>query len=881
MPWPWRAPRLRALLDRSQVERELDEEMRLHLELRARRLQDGGMPPEEARRTARRRFGSLLRTREDSVDAWGWRWLDDLRQDVRFAFRSLRRAPAFAIVATGTLALATGATTALFTVVNGVVLRPLPFPDPGRLVQVYGRDWREDRGGEPDPLTGPVGAREIEEYRKAASFVDLAGYYVTTTLLHGPSGPERLTAAAVDPALFGILGVDALVGRVPGPSDGPDVVVVSEGLWERRFGRSPQLPGTAVTLDGRPFTIAGVMPRSFQFPYRAGSLLPGATPYTRTDVWMSLGPLRGAAGALRPGRVSVLGRIRPEASVESASAELAVIARRLEQEYRLQPRAANVRVGVRLERLHDAVTAPVRRAIWLLFAAVCLVLAAACANVANLLLARMSVRTREVVTRAALGAGPSRLVRQFLAESVLLAVAGGALGALVARWGRDVLLRTGAAARMPRAHEIVLDWQTFAFLLLCCAVVAVLFGLGPSLMAARTKVGGALQEGRGATAGPRFRLTRDLLVVLQVSLAFVLAAGAAAIVRELDRLERLDPGMHTDGVLTLHVTPRARPEDYYAIEDRVAALPGVRAAGFTQLLPLQSWGWEAEFAIKGRPPGPARARAELRYVTPGYFRAMGIPLVRGRLFTPADTADSPRVVLVNQVLARRYLGGADAVGLELDRGTVVGVVGDVRQVSLDRPAVPEIYYAAAQNMAMTTDLGMSLVLSTAGNPASQADAARRAIHDVNPALAVFNVSTMRDVVDDSLWQQKLYRTLIGAFAALTLVLAAIGLYGVIAYTAAARTREFAVRLALGCSRRALAQVVLVRGLALSLAGISAGLAAGGVLTSALGTLPASAAPNAPLFAAIAFLVLSVTALASAIPALRAGAIDPIEALRHE
>lgn len=876
------AARFRALLKRSRVERDLQDEMQLHLDLRSRRLQADGLPADEADSAARRRFGNLLRLREEGVDAWGWRWLDHLGQDLRFGARTLLRNPAFALVAIATLALATGATTAIFAVVNAVVLRPLPFEAPDRLVQVYGRMWAEDRGGEPDPVRGPVGARELEAFQTSESFEDLAGYEVTTRLLHGPTGPERLNAVAVDPVLFDVLRADAIAGRVPRQDDGTDVAVISEALWDRRFGRAAQLPGSSVTLDGRPFTIVGVMPRDFQFPYRAGSLLPGAQAYSRTDVWIPLPlPRSSSTGARRQGRLSVVGRLRPGVTLQRASAELAVIAHRVEEEHRKDPGAANVRVGVRLEPLQTAVTAPVRQPLWLLFVAVCLVLAAACANVANLLLARMSTRTREVVTRAALGAGPSRLVRQFLAESLLLAGAGGAAGVLLARWGRDLLLQTGAASRIPRAHEVALDWQTFAFLLGACVIVAVLFGLGPALLSARMDVQGALKDGRGATLGPRYRVVRDVLVIVEVALAFVLAAGAAAVVREMDRLHRIDTGMSPDGVLTLHLTPQARPADYYAIEDRVAGLPGVRGAGFIQLLPLQTWGWQADFSVRGWPPDPSRPRAELRYVTPGYFRALGIPLLRGRLLSDGDTADAPRAILVNDALVRRYLRGHDPVGLETDRGRIVGVVGDVRQTALNQPAVPEIYYPAAQNMAMTRDQGMSLVVSTAGDPASYTQAVRAAVREVNPSLAVFNVNTMREVVEDSLWQLNLYRTLIGLFAALGLVLAVIGLYGVIAYMAAARTREFAVRLALGCRPAALTRLVMLRGIGLSAAGIAAGWIAAHALASTLGVLSIDQPPGVVLFTAVAIVVLGVSLLASTLPALRAGTINPVDALRHE
>ncbi len=492
----------------------------------------------------------------------------------------------------------------------------------------------------------------------------------------------------------------------------------------------------------------------------------------------------------------------------------------------------------------------------------------------------MSVRSREVVTRAALGAGPARLARQFLAESLVLSLAGGAIGAAIAWWGTRLLMSM-AAARIPRAHEVSLDWTAFAFLLTACVATAVVFGLAPALAAARMNVHDVTKEAGRTTMGRGYRTVRDGLVVLEVALAFLLAVGAALVFREMMRLERVDTGMTTENVLTLHLTPRASAADYYAIEERVRQLPGVRAAGVTQLIPLQNWGWDADFTIKARDPERARGRAELRYVSPGYFDALGIPLIRGRWLTASDTADSTKVILVNDALARRHFDTADPVGQETDRGIIVGVVGSVRQVGLDRPSGPEIYYPAAQNVTMATDIGMSLLVRTDGAPEVHTDALRAAVREVNPNLAIFNVKTMERVVKDALWQLNLYRWLIGLFAALAIVLAVIGLYGVIWYTATARTREFAIRLALGSAQAALARLVLTRGLLLTGIGLCAGVSGTMLLGSSLRALKVSDGADAPVLIATSAVVLTVALAACAIPALRASRVDPAAALRHE
>jgi predicted permease len=802
-----------------------------------------------------------------------------LARDLRFGLRVLRKSPTVSLVAIATLALATGATTAIFSVLNGVVLRPLPFGEPERLVQVYGRNWSEDRAGAPDPVNGPVNPRDLEAFaRSARSFEGFSGYEVATLHADTASGAARLSAVRADINLFVVLGVPALIGRTFASGDPVNVAVISRRLWRERFAEDPALAGRTITLNGEAFTLLGVMPEDFQFPYRAASLLPGVFSESRTDVWLPLPPLRsGVNGELRRGRASVVARLAPGVAVASALSELRVIGAGVEAQEN-PPR----RVGVRLEPLQSVVRGAVGRSLWMLFAAVGLVLAAACLNLANLMLARLAVRSREILTRAALGATRGRVLTQLLAESLLLALAGGLAGIVVAGWGSGLLVKV-AAAIIPRAHEVRLDWQAFAFLLVASVVAAVAFGIVPAVLASRLDLSGLSREAGGsATAGRRFARLRDGLVIAEVTLAFVLAVGASLMVREMMRLRAADTGMNTANVLVLHLSPRVPVDQYYAIEDRVSQLPGVGGAGFIQLVPMQNWGWQAGFSIEGRPPSAGeRPVTELRYVTPGYFHAAGIPLRRGRFFTASDVDGSPGVVLVNETLARRYFPGEDPVGRRLDRGLIVGVVGDVPTTRLDRPSEPELYYPAAQNVAMTSDLGLSLLVRTPGAPESLTPAIRAAVASISPNVAIFNVRTMTQVVEDSMWEVNLYRWLIGSFALLALVLATIGLYAVIACTASARSKEFAIRRALGSGRTALARLVLRRGLWLTLTGLVFGAFLSWIAASAWRSLPIAGGPGFGTYAVVSALLLVVGLLACALPAWRSSAVDPTAILRQE
>ncbi len=869
--------RLRVLGRGARFEQDLDDEIRLHVEHLEAQLRAAGLPEDTVREAVRQRFGSTLRAREESVDAWGWRWLEQLVQDIRFGARTLAKQPGFTATTVVTLALATGATTAIFSVVNGVILRPLPLASPDRLVQVASIHPRGN--------IGFVLASDLDAYRRqSASFERFAGYELTTRQVPHPDGAERLTAVISDFEFFSLLGVEPIAGRTYRTGDPSAVAVLSGRYWTRAYQRDPSVLGRSITLSGnvwdpvrrqsilehRTYTILGVMPDTFQFPYGVGAFFEGPMREKETDIWI---PQQDVTPR-RFGQVT--GRLKPSVTVDAAASELGVIQR---QQDAITPSQSRPK-GAVLTPLAEEVLGSIPRTLWLLFGAVGLVLAAACANVANLLLARTAVRTREVVTRAALGAGRLRLVRQFLTESVLLALGGGLLGVGVA-WGGTRLLLVLGSVMIPRAHEVTLDWRTFAFLLAICFVTAILFGLAPAVSAARADARHVLREPGARTTASRIHTAiRDGLVIAEVALAFVLAVGAGLVVRELGRLQRADTGMTNENIVTLHLTPKVPAADYFAIEARVAQTPGVQAAGFTQMVPLQNWGWIGDFSIVGRPL-ERRPTAELRTITPGYFQTLGIPIVRGRNLTQDDTRDDPSALLINETLARTHFPDEDPVGRELDRGRIVGVVGDVRQTRLDRPVQPEMYSTVTRNAGIAADIGMTLMVRTQGPPETIVAAVRAAVREVNPNLAIFNVKTMAQVRADSLWELNLYRWLIGLFAGLALLIAVIGLYGVIAYSVSSRTREFAVRLALGSDALTLIRLVVRRGMLLAAIGLGLGGTLALAATPLLRALPSPLDPDVTTFAATAVVLLALTLIACTLPALRVVRVDPIHALRQD
>jgi putative ABC transport system permease protein len=772
--------------------------------------------------------------------------MENTIQDLRFALRSWGRAPGFAITAIATLALGIGANTAIFSVVSGVLLRPLPFVHPEGLVQLYETQPRDRFHGGFD---GPVVYGDFEEWRtQSRLFEGMVSYTNSSRNLQGVGEPEQVATVAAEPGLFSLLGVAAMAGRTFGESDPLNVVVGSYSFWKGHFGGDMSVIGRNITLDGQPFTLIGVMPEAFQFPYWSAS----------TDLWVPR-----ARAELRSHPTwrleSVLARLKPGAALEAARQELAAM-EGVSQGHRL----------VRIRPLKAVVSGPARESLLVLLGAVCMVLLVACVNVANLLLARTASRSHEIAIRAALGASRFRLMRQFLTESLLLALCGGVAGLGIGVWGSRALVRI-AAAQIPRAGEIGLDWRVFAFLLAVCVTTGIGFGLAPAIAAAR---GGA-----SALKSRSVRATlRDTLVVVEVALAFVLLAGAGLLLRTFLNLQRTNPGLNAENVVTLHVVVSGAQESA-AIEERVSQIPGVGAAGLISLLPLQNSGWSGFFTIPGR---PGLLQTELRYVTPGYFRAMGIPLRRGREFSPRDGLGAQRVILINEALARQFFPNEDPVGRSTDRGTIIGVMGDVRQETLSVAAIPEIYNALAQNFAQIRSHGSTLVVRGNATTKALVGAIRAAVREVSPGQALFRVATMQQVIEDSLANPRLYMWLLALFAAMGTLLAVAGIYGVIAYLVALRTREFGIRMALGANTGRVLRLVMNRGALLTALGLVVGIGGAAALTRVLrGVLYGVAATDPMTFGTMVTVLAVVSLAACLVPARRATLVNPAVALRIE
>lgn len=808
--------------------------------------------------------------------------MDTLLQDLRYALRTLRRAPGFALVAVLTLALGIGLNTAIFSVVNGVLLRPLPFAQPDQLVRLHHVHPEKAARG------GPFSPQDLEDLRAGATgFASLAAYVhepgETALNLTGDGGePAVVQGASVSREFFPLLGVNAAVGRTLRPDEnvpGNDrVAVLSDALWRSRYDADPSIVGRTVILEDRPTTVVGVMPPSFTFPGREAevfipmSLIGEDDIPSRRDLrWMEV------VGRLRPGTT-------PEAALGSVNAVLG----------RLAAEHAGTNEGwgrARMETLRDAIVGPVRPALLVLLGTVALVLLVACANLANLLLARASAREREMAVRTALGASHGRIVRQLLTESLLLSLMGGALGLLVAVAGVRGLM-TLSAGTIPRPEAVGVDGRAAAFALLLSLVTAVLFGMVPAVRVARTATAETLRDGGRGGSERRGGTTRAVLVLAQTAAAMVLLVGAGLLVNSFYRLVNVDPGFRSGNVLmaSLDIIEKYETaEERNAYRDeiirRVSEIPGVVAVGAAKTQPLRGGGDSYAFAIPGRggPDAVMSPGSGTMIVSPGYFDALRIPLLRGRVFERADDLPgSPRVLVINEAAARRYWPGADPVGqtvtLEAVPLTVVGVVGDVRNEGLASAPEPAVYFPYGIAPRRSTQL----FIRTAGTPEAVAPAVRQAIHAVDPQQPIAEVRTLRSVLSETVAQPRFFTLLLSVFGAVAVFLAALGLYGVVAYTVTRRTTEIGIRMALGARAGDVVGMVVRRSAWPTVGGIVAGTFAAVLLSRLMSTMLYEVRPGDPAtFAGAALLLALVAGLASWLPARRAARIEPGSALRAD
>jgi putative ABC transport system permease protein len=804
--------------------------------------------------------------------------LADLWQDLSYGARMLLRKPGFTLVAVITLALGVGANTAIFSVVNAVLLRPLPYHDPQRLVQV----WEHNRPrNEPRYSVAPANFLDWKEQNQ--TFEQFAAFEFPSFNLTGEGDPERIQAARVSASLFPLLGVGAIAGRtftVEEERPGHQVVLVSHGLWLRRFGSDPGLVGRTLTLNDLSFTVIGILPPDFQF-------LPADI-----ELFTPLAFDSREAGQRGTHPLRVVARLKQGVTLTQAQTEMDQIASRLEQEYP----EFNTGKGITLVPLQEQLVGETRRALLILLGAVTFVLLIACANVANLLLARAVTRQKEMALRTALGAGRARLIRQLLTESFLLAGTGGGAGLLLAFWGIQALKTFLAQnALLPRGEEVGVDGGVLAFTLAISLATGLVFGLAPALVASKMGLNEVLKEGGGQAAdGARDRRFRNALVVGEVALALVLLIGAGLMIQSFWRLRRVDPGFRPENVLAAELSlPRSRYQDRRQISnfhrrllERISALPGVRSVGGAAYLPFSGTSIAWSFQIEGRPPQPPdqRLMAGWRPVTANYFLTMGIPLIGGRDFTEHDDEETPGVAIINEATARVFWPGEDPMGqrFNLSRRTysIVGVVKDVKHFRLDGDPAPEMYFPYTQLPNVWGS--MTVVVRTESAPDQLAAAVNSVVLELDKDQPVYNVRTLEGLIEHSVSRPRFHLLLLGTFATQALVMACLGLYGVMSYAVTQRTHEIGIRLALGAQPRDVLRLVVGRGLTLALSGVGVGLIAAFALTRVMASLLYGVSATDPLtYAAIALLLIVVALLACYLPARRATKVDPMVALRCE
>ena len=805
-------------------------------------------------------------------------------QDIRYAARKLSRTPGFTAIAAFTLALAIGATTAIFSVIDGVLLKPLPFRDPERVVRVT-----TVRDGNRMPSSTP----DFNDFRtQTKSFASIAGIDNQAMNLTGGSEPERVRAARVGASFWSLLGVSPALGRGFAPNeDTPSAgrtVVLSDGLWKRRFGADGRIVGKTIALDGNTYTVIGVAPAKFNFP-------------DRPDLWV---PLVFSADDLNPeGRgahwMGIVARLAPNVTVAQATSELVTLTRRLEQQYP----ESNTGMSAAVIPMHEYLVGDVRPALYVMLGAVVFVLLIACANVANLLLVRAASRESEMAVRAALGAGSWRIVRQLVIESVLLAIVGGVFGTLLALWGVDLLL-AAAPEGLPRIDEVGVNGTVLLFTAGVTALTGVLFGIFPALSAARANVSGMLKEGmRGSSGGVASRRARNSLVMAEMALAVVLLVGAGLLIRSFSKLIAVDPGFRAERVITFSIAAPDTKYGQYAqrralvtdLIERLKRVPGSQGAAVVTGLPLSNMMMRTSAHIVGTPQErPAERKiTDVAMVTPGYFATMGIPLVSGRDFTDHDGSGAPVVAIVNQEFVKRYFPNENPIGKRIELGwqqdtaatggnitlggEIVGVVGSVKRRGLSQEVYPETYASFMQ----PTFSNFNVVVRSTSDPSTVMAAIRAQVREADRDLPLTELRQLKELVSESVSRPRFYTTILGVFASIALLLAAVGIYGVISYAVSLRTRELGIRLALGATGRQVSRLVLQQGVALALAGVVVGGAGSYWLTRLIGKLLFGVSAKDPLtFAGVAALLTAIAAVASFVPARRAARVDPLLAMRE-
>ncbi|MFL6275566.1 MAG: ADOP family duplicated permease [Blastocatellia bacterium] len=877
--------RLRALLGREALLSDIDEEMRLHVEMEVEANIARGMAPDEARRAALRAFGNLGVIRDTAYEIRGGGFMETLLQDIRYGARVLVKHRGFTAVAVITLALGIGANTAIFSVVNDLLLRPLPFREADRLVML----WEVTPEGRHQNTTSRANFLGWREQNTV--FESMAAFSDQRVSLTGNGEPEEVALQLATPELFSVLGVEPALGRGFTEEDGreqaPNVAVLGYGIWRRRFGGDPQIVGQKIMLNTVPCTVIGVLPAHFEWHIRkrSGTGKPA-------EIWTILAmPKEGPA--LLGRFLSTVARLKPGVTMAQAQAEMTTIAARLEQDNRY-----NKGFTAEVVPLREQFVGNVRPALLILLGAVAFVLLIACANVANLLLARAAAREKEIAVRTALGAGRRRIVRQLLTESLLLALMGSLLGLGLAWWGTGALVAI-SPRDVVNLQGVGINLTVLLWTLLVSLLTGIIFGLAPAMEATRLNLNDALKEGgKGAEGqGTRSRRLRSALVIAEVALALVLLVSAGLLIKSFTRLRQIDTGFDTNNVLTMVVNLPARKykEDPQVVTffqqamERIRALPGVRAAGMVNYLPLYGGlGTTTDFTIEGRPaPPPGEEPAtNVRVADSGYFGAMNIPLLRGRNFSEVEDSQSRHTVIISESMARQHFPGEDPIGKTItvdmfekpNPTQIIGVVGDARYDSLTDAAEPMVYFPLPE----LTYSFMTLAIRTDNDPGAMTAAVRDVIHAIDADQPISDVRTMNQVMATTLGRARFNTLLLGLFAGLATLLAGVGIFGVMNYSVTLRTREIGIRMALGAQPGQVLMLVLKQGLLLTTVGIGIGLGGALLLTRLISGLLFGVAATDPMtFAAIVLLLAVVSLIACYIPARRATRLDPLIGLRYE